>query len=176
VSWEAAAGLRLPEMTVEILTSLGEHRILSTAQVQAIHFPTRSLRRTQQALAYLTRAGLIAYAEARRAPRRLYFLTERGAELALLAGEVERRPKVLAPEQAAGLGYRSLPARASDSRSSSVPSRQEGRCVLTPSALMRSASASCGRRGRGATNSARSPGAMRSRTPSIVAAVALAGC
>lgn len=102
MSWEAAAGLRLPEMTVEILTSLGEHRILSTAQVQAIHFPTRSLRRTQQALAYLTRAGLIAYAEARRAPRRLYFLTERGAGLSLAAGEGERQPKLLSPEQAGG--------------------------------------------------------------------------
>jgi hypothetical protein len=97
-----AEGLRLPEATAEVIVSLGEHRVLSTAQVGAIHFPDRSLRRTQQVLAYLERAGLIAYVETRRAPRRLWFLTEHGAELALDAGEVERRPKVLSPQQAAG--------------------------------------------------------------------------
>jgi len=102
MSWKAAAGLRLPEATAEVIASLGEHRVLSTAQVHAIHFPNRSARRAQQVLSYLKRAGVIAYVEARRAPRRLWFLTERGADLALDAGEVERRPKVLAPEQAAG--------------------------------------------------------------------------
>ena len=102
MNWKAAAGLRLPEATAEVIASLGEHRILSTAQVHAIHFPVRSPRRTQQVLAYLERAGLIAYVEARRAPRRLWFLTERGADLTLDAGEVERRPKVLSPQQAAG--------------------------------------------------------------------------
>lgn len=102
MSWKAAARLRLPEATAEVIASLGEHRVLSTAQARAIHFPDRSLRRTQQVLAYLERSGLVAYAEARRAPRRLWFLTERGADYVLDAGEVERRPKVLAPKQAAG--------------------------------------------------------------------------
>jgi hypothetical protein len=102
VSWKAAARLRLPEATAEVLASLGEHRILSTAQVRSIHFPDRSFRRAQQVLTYLERADLTAYVEARRAPRRLWFLTERGADYALDAGEVERRPKVLEPEQAAG--------------------------------------------------------------------------
>lgn len=102
MNWEAGASLRLPEVTAEVLASLGEHRILSTAQVHAIHFSDRSPRRAQQVLAYLERAGLIAHVEARRAPRRVYFLTERGADLAIVAGEVERRPKVLRPEQAAG--------------------------------------------------------------------------
>lgn len=102
MSWKAAAGLRVPEATAEVLASLGEHRVLSTAQVRAIHFPDRGPRRTQQVLAYLERAGLIAYVEARRAPRRLWLLTERGADLALDAGEVERRPKVLGPQQALG--------------------------------------------------------------------------
>lgn len=102
MSWKAAAGLRFPEGTAEVIASLGEHRTLSTAQVRAIHFPDRGVRRAQQVLAYLERAGLVAYAEARRAPRRLWFLTERGADYVLDAGEVERRPKVLAPEQAAG--------------------------------------------------------------------------
>lgn len=102
MSWKAAASLRFPEGTGEVIASLGEHRVLSTAQVRAIHFPDRGVRRAQQVLAYLERAGLVAYAEARRAPRRLWFLTERGADLALDAGEVERRPKVLSPQQAAG--------------------------------------------------------------------------
>lgn len=102
MSWKAAAGLRFPEGTAEVIASLGEHRTLSTAQVRAIHFPDRGVRRAQQVLAYLERAGLVAYAEARRAPRRLWFLTERGADYVLDAGEVERRPKILAPEQAAG--------------------------------------------------------------------------
>jgi Replication-relaxation len=102
LSWKATARLRLPEATAELIASLGEHRILSTTQVRAIHFSDRSSRRAQQILAYLERAGLVAYVEARRAPRRLYFLTERGADLAIDAGEVERRPKVLNPEQAAG--------------------------------------------------------------------------
>jgi hypothetical protein len=102
MSWKATVGLRLPEATAEVITSLGEHRVLSTAQVRAIHFPDRSPRRTQQVLAYLERAGLIAHVESRRAPRRLWFLTESGADLALDAGEIERRPKVLSPQQAAG--------------------------------------------------------------------------
>ena len=102
MSWKAAARLRLPEATAEVLASLGEHRILSTAQVRSIQFPDRSVRRAQQVLAYLERAGLVAYVEARRAPRRLWFLTERGADYALDAGEVERRPKVFEPGQAAG--------------------------------------------------------------------------
>jgi Replication-relaxation len=102
VSWKVAAGLRLPEATAEVFASLGEHRILSTAQVRAIHFSNRSPRRTQQVLSYLERAELVAYVEARRAPRRLWFLTESGADLAVVAGEVERRPKILSPQQAAG--------------------------------------------------------------------------
>lgn len=58
MNWKAAARLRLPETTAEVLASLGEHRILSTAQVRSIHFPNRSVRRAQQVLAYLERAGL----------------------------------------------------------------------------------------------------------------------
>lgn len=102
MSWKAAARLRLPEATAEVIASIGEHRILSTAQVRAINLPNRGPRRAQQVLAYLARAGLVDFVEARRAPRRLWFLTERGADLAALAGDLERRPKVLGPQQAAG--------------------------------------------------------------------------
>jgi hypothetical protein len=64
MSWKATTGLRLPEASAEVIASIGEHRVLSTAQVAAIHFPDRSVRQTQQVLAYLERAGLIAYVEA----------------------------------------------------------------------------------------------------------------
>jgi hypothetical protein len=101
VNWQAGARLRIPEATGEVLASVGEHRVLSTAQVRAIHFPDHSPRRTQQVLSYLGRAGLVAYADARRSPRRLWFLTERGADWVVDAGDA-RRPKVLSPEQAAG--------------------------------------------------------------------------
>ena len=111
MSWKAAAGLRLPEATAEVIASLGEHRVLSTAQVRAIHFPDRSPRRAQQVLAYLERAGLVAYGEARRAPRRLWFLTERGADSVLDAGEVERRPKVLSPRASGWAAARPHPRR-----------------------------------------------------------------
>jgi hypothetical protein len=102
VNWQAGARLRTPEAAVEVLAAIGEHRVLSTAQVRAIHFPDRSPRRTQQVLYYLRRADLIAYVETRRSPRRLWFLTERGADYVIAAGDVDRRPKVLSPEQAAG--------------------------------------------------------------------------
>jgi hypothetical protein len=102
VNWQAGNRLRLPEATVEIISSLGEHRILSTAQVRAIHYPDRSPRRTQQALAYLERAGLVAHVDTRRTPRRVWFLTDAGADAVITAGETRERPKVLTPKQAAG--------------------------------------------------------------------------
>ncbi len=89
----------LPEATIEVIASLGEHRVLSTAQVRAIHLPARSLRRTQQLLADLERAGLICHVEARSAPRRLWFLSERGADLAVDVGELTKRPKKRAPQR-----------------------------------------------------------------------------
>ncbi len=77
------ATVAVPEATIEVIVSLAEHRVLSTAQVRAIHLPARSLRRAQQLLADLERAGLICHVEARSAPRRLWFLSERGGELAV---------------------------------------------------------------------------------------------
>jgi hypothetical protein len=92
----------VPEATVEVIASLGAHRVLSTAQVRSIHLPGRSARRTQQLLADLERAGLVAHVEARRSPRRLWFLTDRGAALAVEAGELEQAPRLLGPREAAG--------------------------------------------------------------------------
>jgi hypothetical protein len=97
-----AAGVVLPEATIEVIASLGEHRVLSTGQVHAIHLPGRDLRRTQQLLADLERAGLVCYVDARSAPRRLWFLSEHGADLAVEVGELGERPKLLGPEEAAG--------------------------------------------------------------------------
>ncbi len=92
----------LPEVTAEVIASLGEHRVLSTAQVRAIHLPGRSLRRAQQLLAELERAELACHVDARSAPRRLWFLSEHGAELAVEVGALEQRPKLLGPKEAAG--------------------------------------------------------------------------
>lgn len=102
MNWQAGTRLRLPEATVEIISSIGEHRILSTAQVWAIHYPDRSMRRAQQALTYLERAGLVAHVDTRRTPRRVWFLTDAGADAVITAGEIRERPKVLTPKQAAG--------------------------------------------------------------------------
>lgn len=96
------ATVGLPEATIEVIASLAEHRVLSTAQVHAIHLPGRGLRRSQQLLADLERAGLISHVEARSAPRRLWFLSERGADLAVEVDELSERPKLLGPREAAG--------------------------------------------------------------------------
>jgi Replication-relaxation len=92
----------MPEATIEVIVSLAEHRVLSTGQVHAIHLPGRGLRRTQQLLADLERAGLVCHVEARSAPRRLWFLSEDGADLAVEVGELSERPKLLGPSEAAG--------------------------------------------------------------------------
>jgi hypothetical protein len=99
VNWQAGTRLRIPEASGEILASIGEHRILSTAQVWAIHYPDRSLRRAQQALSHLERAGWIAHVDTRRNPRRVWFLTEAGADTVILAGEVKERPKSSPPNR-----------------------------------------------------------------------------
>jgi hypothetical protein len=98
----AVARAGLPEITAEMIASLGEHRVLSTEQARTIHLPGRSLRRTQQVLASLERAGLLCHVDARVAPRRLWFLSDAGADLAFEAGGLERRPKVLGARDAAG--------------------------------------------------------------------------
>jgi hypothetical protein len=45
---------------------------------------------------------LIEHVEARSAPRRLWFLSERGADLLVEVGELKERPKLLGPKEAAG--------------------------------------------------------------------------
>jgi hypothetical protein len=101
----AGGKLAVPLASVEILASLAQHRILSTPQVRAIHFPTRSSRWVRMVLARLQEAGLAAYAPslgARGAPRRLWYVTETGARAALEAGLLESMPRLLDSGSAAG--------------------------------------------------------------------------
>lgn len=92
----------LPENALEVLASVAQHRLLTTAQVQAIHLPGRGQRWTQRVLVRLAAAGLIAHVHAPGGRRRLWFVTERGAELAASSGALDRAPKVMSPADAAG--------------------------------------------------------------------------
>jgi hypothetical protein len=97
-----SAAVGLPEAIAEIIASLGEHRVLSTEQVQTIHLPGRSPRRTQQVLAGIEEAGLIHHVDTRVAPRRLWFVSERGSALAFELVGLETQPRVLQASDAAG--------------------------------------------------------------------------
>ncbi len=100
-----AAKLNLPMAATELLASLAQHRVLSTPQVRAIHFPDRSPRWTRMVLAPLADAGLAAFVPnvgTAGAPRRLWYATERGANAALDAGLLEEMPRLLDAEAAAG--------------------------------------------------------------------------
>jgi Replication-relaxation len=100
-----APKLAVPLAATEILASLAQHRVLSTPQLGAIHFPGRSPRWTQMVLARLADAGLAAFVPslgAPGAPRRLWYVSDRGARVALEAGTLERMPKLLDSESASG--------------------------------------------------------------------------
>lgn len=95
----------LPVSAAEILASLAQHRVLSTPQLAALHFPGRSPRSAQTAMAALADAGLAAFVTnfgSRGAPRRCWYVTERGAERAIEAGLLEEMPRLLDAEAAGG--------------------------------------------------------------------------
>lgn len=92
----------LPQIATEVLASVCQHRLLTTAQVRAIHLPGRGLRWTQRVLAHLERAGLIDYAHAPGGRLRLWRASERGIELARASGALDREPKLLGADDAAG--------------------------------------------------------------------------
>jgi protein involved in plasmid replication-relaxation len=97
--------LTVPVASGEIAASLAQHRVLSTPQLGAIHFPGRSSRWVQSVMARLAEAGLVAYVPslgAPGAPRRLWYATERGARVAGEAGLLESMPRLLDAEAAAG--------------------------------------------------------------------------
>jgi Replication-relaxation len=98
----AGAEVGLPEMAVDVLASIAQHRLLSTAQVRAIHLPGSGSRWAQRVLARLERAGLVAHVQTPAGPRRLWYATELGARLAHDSGALEAPPKLLDAAEAAG--------------------------------------------------------------------------
>jgi hypothetical protein len=98
----ASAPERLGASGVEILESLGQHRLLSTAQVHDLHTPAASMRWTRHLLARLRRNGLAGSAT-RPGGLLCWYVTEDGADaLEAVPSRAEtRRPRVT-PEAAAG--------------------------------------------------------------------------
>lgn len=93
---------RLRSVAGEVLESLYQHRLLSTAQLHEMHTPHASRRWTQRVMAELARQGLVTFARSRGALR-VWHLTEAGAELVEgLPDRVEERRKLLDARQAAG--------------------------------------------------------------------------
>jgi hypothetical protein len=104
VSARRAAASRpasLPAIAVAVLQSLYQHRLLSTAQVRAIHAPDATLRHAQALLADLERRGLARHARGRHGLK-LWHLTHRGADAAETSGELDVPRKLLSAERAAG--------------------------------------------------------------------------
>jgi Replication-relaxation len=91
----------LPAVAVEALQSLYQHRLLSTAQVGAIHARDGTPRHAQALLAALERRGLARHARARHGLK-LWYLTSRGAVAAEASGELDVPRRLLTPELAAG--------------------------------------------------------------------------
>jgi hypothetical protein len=93
----------LPAVATEVLTSIYQHRLLSTAQVHAMHTPSRTRRWAEQVLAQLALRGLTAFVRPGRGGPRLYYLTLAGAQaVELIPTRVETRRKLITPEQAVG--------------------------------------------------------------------------
>jgi hypothetical protein len=93
---------RLGPTGVEILESLGQHRLLSTRQVHQLHTPSASMRWTRHLLGRLRRNGL-AGSVAEPGGLFCWYVTEDGADaLEVIPSRAEtRRPRVT-PEAAAG--------------------------------------------------------------------------
>ena len=97
------AAATLPAVATELLTSIYQHRLLTTTQVHAMHTPNSTRRWTEQVLAQLTRRGLTAFVRPGRRGSRLHYLTLAGAQaVELIHTRVETRRKLITPEQAAG--------------------------------------------------------------------------
>lgn len=91
----------LPAVGVAVLQSLYQHRLLSTAQVRAMHAPGATARYVQAVLAGLARRGLVGHARSRHGLK-LWFLTPRGATAAETTGELDVPRRLLTVERAAG--------------------------------------------------------------------------
>lgn len=93
----------LPTVATEVLTSIYQHRLLTTAQVHEMHMPGHTRRWAEQVLSTLTSRGLTAFVRAGRGGAHRYYLTPTGAQaVELIPTRVETRRKLITPEQAAG--------------------------------------------------------------------------
>ena len=93
----------LPAAAGEVLEGLYQHRLLSAAQVRAMHAQHASLRWTQQLLRSLAEHGLIDAVRVGRGARKLYFITAAGADaVEQVPTRVETRRKLITPAQALG--------------------------------------------------------------------------
>jgi hypothetical protein len=93
----------LPTVATDVLTSIYQHRLLSTAQVHEMHMPGRTRRWAEQVLAQLASRGLTAFVRPGRGGAHLYYVTLAGAQaVELIPTRVETRRKLITSEQAAG--------------------------------------------------------------------------
>jgi hypothetical protein len=102
VSRSASLESAATETGIEIVASLAQHRILSAAQVRAIHLPASGERWAQRMLVRLGDAGLAGYVRSPRSHRRLWHVTELGARVAREAGALDGEPRLIGAEGAAG--------------------------------------------------------------------------
>lgn len=86
---------------VEVLASLAQHRVLTAAQVHAMHLPGVRLRQAQRLLAGLGREGLADRAVGLRA-QRVWFVTGAGLAVVRGAGVLDGDPPLLDRRSAAG--------------------------------------------------------------------------
>src|SRR5262249_27862369 len=92
-----AAAARLGATGVEVLESLGQHRLLSTRQIHQLHTPHATIRWSRYLLARLRANGLAA-ATARPGGMLLWYLTGAGFDsLDAIPSRPETRPPVACP-------------------------------------------------------------------------------
>jgi hypothetical protein len=102
VSGSATLERAATETGIEIVSSLAQHRVLSAAQVRAIHLPGSGERWAQRLLVRLAEAGLADYVCSPRSHRRLWHVTELGARVAREAVAIDGEPRLIGAEGAAG--------------------------------------------------------------------------
>lgn len=89
---------------VELLQSLGQHRVLTTPQIRPLHMPDAKPRWAQDVTHELAAAGLAASVPARHTRVGVHFLTEAGHEaIAQAPAPDPRKAKVVTPAGAAGV-------------------------------------------------------------------------
>jgi hypothetical protein len=98
-----AAAPPLPAVATEVLTSIYQHRLLTTTQIHTMHMPDRSRRWAERVLQQLATRELTAFVRPGKGGPRLYYLTPTGANaVEQIPTRVETRRKLITPEQAAG--------------------------------------------------------------------------